>query len=329
MNNKQIQNKRRHLVSIVVPVYKVENYIRECIDSILSQKYKFFELILVDDGSPDNCGKICDEYASIDRRIRVIHKENGGLSDARNAGINIATGDYITFIDSDDYVSMHYVSEMIAAAETTHADIVQGQMTRIAESLDEDCFIGEKIYDGKEAFKQLLTWNEIKVYAWGKLYKRKIFDSIRYPLGKLNEDCFTTYKTLLLSSKVVSIGKCLYYYRQTPNSILNRDFSYRRFDLWEAVYNIENYLMTSHCDCKEEFEYYKMRVGINLINESAHSKNRLIVKKRNEIIKEIRTTNNKNPYLNIKYKGLLLLLKGSPLVYLLIIPQIRSYRRSK
>ena len=186
------------LVSVIVPIYKVEQYLTHCVNTIVNQSYSNLEIILVDDGSPDNCGKMCDEFASQDSRIKVIHKQNGGLSDARNAGIDVATGDYITFVDSDDYVMPNMIESLMKVIVNANADIVQCNYIR-----SKNDFIGEPQHESSQSDKftvyfedkmsAYLKDNKINTVVWGKIYKRSLFNEIRNPVGRLHEDVFTTY----------------------------------------------------------------------------------------------------------------------------------------
>jgi len=297
-------------VCVVVPVYNVENYVDKCIQSIIAQRYRDFRLILVNDGSTDSSGMICDNFAKKDPRITVIHKKNGGLSDARNTGIKIAQEEYITFIDSDDIISDDYLESLVSAAASTRSDIVQGQFCR------ELSFLGKKedipdiqSFSGNDAFRELLMWGKIEVYAPGKLYKTKLFSHILYPIGKINEDCFTTYKLLLESDRVTAIPNIIYFYRTTPDSILNREFYYKRFELWNCPQEMEMYLGNNAKNYKDELQYFKIRIGINLINDSVGSSDPRIIEYRDKIIESLRRITLKNRLLSRKYLLLLLILK--------------------
>ena len=227
------------ILSIVVPIYKVEEYLDDCINSILEQTFKEFELILVDDGSPDKCGQICDKYADKDRRIKVIHKKNGGLSSARNAGINVAKAKYIGFVDSDDIIDKNMYMNLIKLASMNDADIVCCDILKFynyKEILEkENTMENIKIFNNIEAIRNL--YNDLyldTVVAWNKIYKRSLFKDIRFPVGKLHEDEFTTYKLIYESKKIIYTNQKLYYYRQTPNSIMNSKFNVKRLDILEA-----------------------------------------------------------------------------------------------
>ncbi len=225
----------QQLISIIVPIYNVKPYLRRCVDSILNQTYKNLEIFLVDDGATDGCGLICDEYAAKDERIKVIHKENGGLSDARNVAIDVATGDFILCVDSDDYVHHTLVETLHDSLKEFGADIsVIGrkdvydgdEIDLVTRHSNETTVFG--VEDGLEA---MLYQQDMTTSAWGKLYKAELFaDGIRYPKGKLCEDLDTTYKLFAKSSKIVSNSAQLYYYLQRDDSIIKSAFKLGRAD---------------------------------------------------------------------------------------------------
>ncbi len=221
------------LISVIVPVYKVEPYLSRCIDSILSQTFTDFELILIDDGSPDNCGRICDEYAKQDARVFVIHQENGGLSSARNAGIDWAfessNSQWLTFIDSDDWIHPHYLELLHSAAITNNTDISVCEYTETSEFYDFEYF--DNTSTQKLSAEDLYVNHHVtSVIACCKLYKKSCFQNIRYPLGKLHEDEFTTYKILFDTPFVSYINEILYFYYTNPNSIVRGNWSPKRLD---------------------------------------------------------------------------------------------------
>ncbi|MDR3598468.1 glycosyltransferase [Clostridium sp.] len=226
-------------ISVIVPVYNVEKYLEKCVDSILSQTFKDFEVILVDDGSKDRCGIICDKYESLDNRVKVIHKTNGGLSSARNSGLEIASGEYVAFVDSDDWIDKSMYKELYNEAKKHNADIVQ---CKFIKAKDENVSIYNNESNEAEVIRNLEAlcnlYNEKcieTVVTWNKLYRRYLFNDIVFPNGKIHEDQFTTYKLLYKANKVVLVDKELYYYRQTPNSIMNSDFNMSRLDFLEAL----------------------------------------------------------------------------------------------
>ncbi len=174
-------------ISVIVPVYKVEKYLRRCVDSILSQSFTDFELLLTDDGSPDNCPAICDNYAAKDSRVRVIHKENGGLSSARNAALNICEGKYICFVDSDDYISPDMFEKLLSAAKNNDCEVaICGQFTeRDGQiSIDEPKVEQLLIFDSDKAIEKLIEDKIINNYVWDKIYKKYLFDGVRFPDGR-------------------------------------------------------------------------------------------------------------------------------------------------
>lgn len=207
-------------LSIIIPVYKVEDTLSKCVQSIIGQTFYDWELILVDDGSPDHCGTMCDEWAHRDSRIYVIHKQNGGLSDARNAGIEIATGEFITFVDSDDFIAPDTYFEVLRKFENINdCDIVEypfyekyNSKEETLHSLCDHCYSSATDYWYlEEAYRHC--------FAWNKVYRRSLFDDIRYPKGRLYEDILTLPILLGKARKVVTCSKGLYYYVYTPTGI--------------------------------------------------------------------------------------------------------------
>ena len=227
-------------LSIIVPIYKVEKQLEQCIKSRLNQSFTNFELILVDDGSPDMCGHICDEYEKKDSRIKVIHKKNGGLSDARNAGLDIALGKYIGFVDSDDIIHPQMYEKLYNCINKSNLDIVQCKFKRF-KSIEEininisDSELNFKEYNSQDAIIDLIDNNKINVNAWNKLYKRELFQNERYPKGKIHEDEFLTYKLIYNSSKIGYIDEELYYYYENNNGIMNGSNILKRLDRIEAL----------------------------------------------------------------------------------------------
>ncbi|MBQ7923016.1 MAG: glycosyltransferase [Clostridia bacterium] len=225
-------------LSIIVPIYKVESYLRRCIDSILAQTFTDFELILVDDGSPDNCPVICDEYSKKDSRVVVIHKENGGISDARNAGLDIAQGEYIGFVDSDDFIHRQTYEIALKTAQKNQADIVQWGWVQYSDvneinsdiEFPNDATIRETIESSNiaEIYYPQICY-KINASVWNKLYVRKVFDNIRFPIGLIYEDFHITLSTLNAAKKLVIIAEEFYYYYQRMGSIMHEEYSPKCF----------------------------------------------------------------------------------------------------
>ena len=209
-------------ISVIVPVYKVEPYLRKCLDSIVNQTYRNLEIILVDDGSPDNCGAICDEYAAKDQRVRVIHKANGGLSSARNAALEIATGAYIGFVDSDDWIEVKMFEVLLSGLQTAGADIsVCGHYEEYKSHRKEFTWPKQLVLDKERALEKLLQNDQMKNLVWDKLFCRNLFDNIRFPEGKTFEDMAIMHWLFLQAEKVVCLPNALYHYLQRSGSIVD------------------------------------------------------------------------------------------------------------
>lgn len=200
-------------ISIIVPVYKVKSYLRKCLDSIVNQTYRNFEIILVDDGSPDNCGAICDEYAAKDERIKVIHKANGGVASARNAGLDMATGDYIGWVDSDDWVEPQMFETMLNSAQVHDADIVI--CSRLESYPDHSFQMGwqqAELLNKEQAMALLVEDELVRSYLWDKLWKRELFQDIRIPQLKVFEDMAVMYRLFMKAERVVCLPDVFYHY---------------------------------------------------------------------------------------------------------------------
>lgn len=217
------------LISVIVPVYKVEEYLARCVDSILGQTYRNLEILLVDDGSPDRCGAICDEYAARDSRIRVIHKENGGLSSARNAAIDVARGEYIGFVDSDDWIEPETYEALLEMALQENVKLACGGRFDVSSKTGEKtpglCPPKREVISGEELCGRIFTWDNVDSAAWDKLYHRSLFREIRYPLGKICEDIPTTYRIALDAGRVGMLNRPVYNYFHRPGSITAAGFT--------------------------------------------------------------------------------------------------------
>lgn len=220
-------------VSVIVPVYKVEKYLDKCVKSILNQTYFDLEIILVDDGSPDNCGAMCDGYAEKDFRVRVVHKENGGLSDARNAGIKVATGKYLLFVDSDDWIDATLVEKTVLSAEKWNADIVLFDHMTVEE------YTGNTMVFSQSFLENISISSEKEprlvcraCSAWNKLFNKEFWESsgLSFPVGKHYEDLGTMPKMMAIAKKVVYIKEALYFYLQREGSIMHGTDFKRNYD---------------------------------------------------------------------------------------------------
>ncbi len=235
---------KQPLISIIVPVYKVEKYLDKCVSSIAGQTYKNLEIILVDDGSPDSCGTMCDIWAEKDNRIRVVHKENGGLSDARNAGLAVATGEYISFIDSDDWIEPNFIQILWDLLRSTGSDIAacgidpfyeDEPLNPIATQGSKECFQRE------EALRRLIQ-DQLRQVVWNKLYKKDTIGNILFAKGKLHEDEFWSYQVIGNAEKVAVTDTPGYHYLQRRESIMGAKYTLRRLDAIEAKEQRQVYL---------------------------------------------------------------------------------------
>lgn len=255
------------MITAIIPVYNVEKYLNECIESVLNQTYKDLEIILINDGSTDNSGKICDEYAKADSRIKVIHKENGGLSSARNAGIEVATGDYYTFIDSDDYITHDMTEQLLYALESTGADISVCKITENENEVQNTVTNSIMVYTKKQTLKFILTEKTILTVACGKLYKKELFDNIRYPEGKIYEDLGTTYKLVELSEKIALADVEKYYYRTNPESITKVNFANKNLDYFEIAEELQNYVQKHYPQYLKYAKNHSTRMAISFMRK--------------------------------------------------------------
>ena len=252
---------KQPLISIIVPVYKVEAYLPRCVDSLINQTYGNLEFILVDDGSPDNCGALCDAFARKDPRIRVIHKENGGLSSARNAGIDIARGEYLGFVDSDDWVEPEMFESLISMALSEDVKLV------CCGRYDFKACTGEKkvglcpekreVISGEELVRRIFTWQQIDSAAWDKLYHRSLFREIRYPHGKINEDIPTTYRIALDAGRAGMVNQPFYNYFHRSGSITTACVSEKNFHMAEHTRAIYADIQERHPQLLQEARYLR------------------------------------------------------------------------
>lgn len=223
------------MVSVIVPIYKVEKYLCQCIDSIIGQTYRDLEIILIDDGSPDACGRICDEYARKDKRIKVYHKENGGLSDARNYGIRMATGEYLGFVDSDDWIELDMFETLVSTAEENNADIVSCGYFREDSDCTIVCSDGDMMFNDSVDLVKALLRDDISVFVWNKLYRKSCLPLSVFSKGHVYEDISIMHKILLMAARGESISKPLYHYRSNRLGSINQSRSMDNLiDYWLA-----------------------------------------------------------------------------------------------
>lgn len=263
-------------VSLIIPVYNVETYLERCIESVLNQTYKDLEIILVNDGSTDTSGAMCDNFSQQDKRIKVIHQLNAGLSEARNTGLKHITGEFVMFVDSDDWLEKDAVSFLLEQLQRNNADMVVGGVSRTSEvkqysqSNIEVVLMNQEEY-AKKYFK--IGSQSIEYYVWNKLYRKEIVEDILYPSGFFAEDVPTTFQYILKSEKIVVTNKIIYNYFINPNSLTSR-FTERYFDVlkgWDLVYNY-----AAQSSNKKYIEWAKLnryRADLALLTEIALASN--------------------------------------------------------
>lgn len=263
------------LVSIVVPIYKVEKYLERCVISIINQTYSNLEIILVNDGSPDRCHEICEDFKMKDDRIVVIHKENGGLSEARNFGLETATGIFITFIDSDDWVHDEYIEQLYTAMKRTNSDITVCDFIKTSDEISQTKIELNVMHElsNLEALGQFVDKFYLRlVTACWKLYRRTLFEGIEFPVGKMHEDEFITYKLVYKAKKITIIESKLYYYWQREDSITGTDFKLsQRLDAIEAIKERSQFF---HEINLEELSMKSYRILIGLLLDTQENLNR-------------------------------------------------------
>ena len=237
------------LISVIVPVYKVEPYLDKCVRSIVDQTYHNLEIILVDDGSPDRCGEICDAWAAKDSRIRVIHKENGGLSDARNAGLAVATGKYMGFVDSDDYIAPDMYRLLLERMNADGSDIAACGVEMVYEDDTPRQMLtpaGCHVLDNAQAMEAIIRESLLKQPVWYKLYKTDLIRDIPFAVGKCHEDVFWSWQAIARAKKVSIFDTPCYFYLQRSGSIMGQQFSEKRLDSIEAKCIRQDYLLKHH-----------------------------------------------------------------------------------
>ncbi|VTX69886.1 glycosyltransferase family 2 protein [Gemella haemolysans] len=262
-------------ISVIVPVYNVEKYLEKCVNSIVNQTYKNLEIILVDDGATDNSGKLCDELAKIDNRIKVYHKENGGLSDARNYGVERATGDYIGFVDSDDYIDAEMYEKLYEAIKKENADVAECNLkiiypNRVELYTNEKYF---KVCTKQEYLEEYLKIEKVFGSVWTKLIKSDIAKKLVFPKGKLYEDTYYAYDLINVADSYVIMDAPYYNYFMRENSITNAKFNLRIFDLIEIVEEFHNTVYENYpelekaADCRKMYAYFSVLNSILLEDE--------------------------------------------------------------
>lgn len=255
---------RETLISVIVPVYGVEAYLPRCVDSILAQTHTCLEVILVDDGSPDRCGAICDDYAAKDRRVTVIHKENGGLSSARNAGLDAARGEYIAFVDSDDWIEPEMYGHMLSLMKRHDAKLAAAGRYDVSEKTGERrvglCPGKEEVLSGEELVGRIFLWDGCDSSACDKLYHRSVLEQFRYPEGKVCEDVPVTYRIVLAAGRAVLCDRPFYnYYHRSGSISTDRRITDRTFHFSRHTAVIYPYIREHHPAIEKQAAYLRVK----------------------------------------------------------------------
>lgn len=225
-------------ISVVIPVYQTQPYLTACLNSVVGQTYPNLEILLVNDGSTDGSGAVCDAYAARDARVRVIHQDHQGPSGARNAAMDVATGEFITFVDSDDMLEPDVLDALYTALLRTGADVAACGTVLCdvkGDCLSRHAVSEERLYRGEEQLRCLLTETVIGTAPWGKLYRRELFQTVRFPVGKYHEDVFIAHEVLHRSALTVVCPRTGYWYRQVPTSIMHAPFESHHLDAVEGA----------------------------------------------------------------------------------------------
>lgn len=320
MSNKILtMNGQCPLITVIVPAYNVENDISRCVESIRRQSYDKLEIILVDDGSPDKCGAMFDDMKTLDKRIVVIHKENGGLSDARNKALDIMKGSYVTFVDGDDYIQKDYILSLYRAICNYKVEIaVCGEQRFKVDNHGKIVFIKDKknrdkeyLFTSERGIVEFLYQRKFDTSAWGKLYSAKLFKDIRYPKGKQFEDLATTYKLFLQTPRIVFVSTPLYMYQIRMSSQMRREFNIGKTDGIQAAENVRQELynmslqMQKACNCRCLSMYFHVFLDIPE-NEYAELQNELwekIKSNRFDILMDIRARKKTRVAVLLSYLG--------------------------
>lgn len=307
-------------ISIIVPVYNVEKYLDRCINSILKQDFKEFELLLIDDGSTDNSGEKCNEYKLKDNRVRVIHKVNGGLSDARNFGLDLAKGDYVGFVDSDDWIDEKMYSTLYQLAIEYDADITTCGIKEWKNNNNDNKNINNKItikeFSNSEAIYSLYH-NELSGYsACNKLYRKSLFDNTRFPKGRIFEDASIMYKLYHFSNKIVYNDYKLYNYRKRDESITTQKVSNKRLDIVLMFNELIPFIKNNYsymASYIESMYFNSLRnIIVDIINENTFFEKEDIIENVSNIVRENLKAIIKNKNIEIKHKILAVIIGYYP-----------------
>lgn len=298
----------KDLISVIIPVYNAEKYLNKCINSILLQTYKNIEILLVNDGSTDNSQEVCEEFRNKDRRVKVIYKENGGASDARNVGIKNSNGKYITFVDSDDTVEENYIEYLYNLLEnySTNMSIAAYSVISNEKSINIGKGYKEELLDVKECLDRLLCEKGFTVSPCSKLYDKSLFDDIEYPKGKLFEDNETTYRLIMKCHKIAYGNKSIYNYYKRENSAMTSEFNMKKMDLIELsdkmCDNIESKYPELKCSTDKKRVTARFSILRQILVGKLDNEQKIVVKEIKKYIKSSKWQILKNPKIDKRDK---------------------------
>lgn len=265
-------------ISVIIPVYNVKDYLDRCMETVINSSYKNLEILVVDDGATDGSGEMCDKYAAMDERVKVIHKANGGLSSARNAALDVVTGDYVAFVDSDDYIDCRMFEKMYDAAQKYNAEIVVcNHYVERGDKICIECSVNDNVieYEKNEAINILISDKEIRNYAWDKLYSAEIFKEVRYPEGRNFEDIATAYLLFDKADKIIKIPEYLYYYQMREDSISAHVTDEKWVKNCKAIVESQEERYLYFKDYKEELAQHSLKEVLPYIFECINKGNKL------------------------------------------------------
>ncbi|MBE5999531.1 MAG: glycosyltransferase [Sarcina sp.] len=279
------------LISVIIPVYNVRPFLRACMDSVFAQTFRNLEIILVDDGSTDGSGELCDTLSMEDPRVRVIHRENGGLSAARNTGIDASTGTYLYFLDSDDALSPVALAHLWTACIRTRADVAVGDFLRFSSEevpKERRTFASESL-DTKEALRRMLLNRGFGHQAWGKLFRRELWEKLRYPAGLLYEDYAVIYDVMLGAAKVAAVTDALYFYRMQEGSIMHARITERNLTLLDTSERVTQMVSEKYPDLREAAVRLQVVTYMRFLSDLLETDYRLFPDQQKRILSTVRS----------------------------------------
>lgn len=320
------------LISVIVPIYNVEKYLNQCIDSIVNQTYRNQEIILVDDGSPDNCPQMCDDWAKKDNRIKVIHKSNGGLSDARNFGLENATGEYVTFVDSDDWLELDGIEKLVNPLKKKDYDIVIGGFYYNSSNSETSKYSKDNTESTVfKTIERMLSGTEINHSSSSKLYRLKLFNNIKYPLGKYYEDNLTIFKVVNNSNLIYLIDTPIYHYRKHSDSITQstKNLTNKMNDFFDAIYDTHCFLINRYPSLQKYITAFSLKHSLTILDLLKENKSKDIYLKTKNWINSFTIKNIIKSNIPFQLVIKILLFRLNESLYFKLINILKYYKNTK